>query len=115
MFERTQPYSLDFWLKLRTEPYVDTTRPNGPSASILYNNGVIDGQGYELSLANGKLSYSIIHLAPHEMLQVSTKENIPTGRWVHITSTYDGNSNAAGMHLYLVGPQNELADFGPRT
>jgi hypothetical protein len=99
MFERTQPYSLDFWLKLRTEPYVDTTRPNGPSASILYNNGVIEGQGYELSLANGKLSYSIIHLAPHEMLQVSTRENIPTGRWVHITSTYDGNSNAAGMHL----------------
>jgi hypothetical protein len=105
MFERTQPYSLDFWLKLRTEPYVDTTRPNGPSASILYNNGVIDGQGYELSLANGKLSYSIIHLAPHEMLQVSTKENIPTGRWVHITSTYDGNSNAAGMHLYVDGKE----------
>src|SRR5215475_7269093 len=103
MFERTQPYTLDFWLKLRTEPYVDTTRPSGPSASILYNNGGIEGQGYELSLANGKLSYSIIHLAPHETLQVSTKENIPTGRWVHITSTYDGNSKAEGMHLYVDG------------
>jgi hypothetical protein len=104
-FERTQPYSLDFWLKLRTDPYVDTTRPAGPSASILYNNGVIQGQGYELSLANGRLSYSIIHLAPHEMLQVSTKENIPTGRWVHVTSTYDGNSNADGMHLYVDGKE----------
>jgi hypothetical protein len=105
MFERTQPYSLDFWLKLRTDPYVDTTRPAGPSASILYNNGVIQGQGYELSLANGRLAYSIIHLAPREMLQVSTKENIPTGRWVHITSTYDGNSNAEGMHLYVDGKE----------
>ena len=105
MFERTQPYSLDFWLKLRTDPYVDTTRPNGPSASILYNNGVIEGQGYELSLANGRLSYSIIHLAPREMLQVSTKENIPTGRWVHITSTYDGNSSAEGMRLYVDGKE----------
>ena len=105
MFERTQPYSLDFWLKLRTDPYVDTTRPAGPSASILYNNGVIQGQGYELSLANGRLAYSIIHLAPREMLQVSTKENIPTGRWVHITSTYDGNSNAGGMHLYVDGKE----------
>ena len=103
MFERTQPYSVDFWLKLRTEPYVDTTRPDGPSASILYNNGVIEGQGYELSMANGRLSYSVIHLHPREMLQVSTKENIPTGRWVHITSTYDGNSKAAGMHLYVDG------------
>src|SRR5215471_8794111 len=105
MFERTQPYSLDFWLKLRTDPYVDTTRPNGPSAAILYNNGIIEGQGYELSMANGRLSYSIIHLAPREMLQVSTKENIPTGRWVHITSTYDGNSNAEGMHLYEDGKE----------
>jgi len=108
MFERTQPYSLDFWLKLRTDPYVDTTRPAGPSASILYNNGVIQGQGYELSLANGRLSYSIIHLAPREMLQVSTKENIPTGRWVHITSTYDGNSNAGGMHLYVDGKESPV-------
>jgi hypothetical protein len=105
MFERTQPYSLDFWLKLRTEPYVDTTRPNGPSASILYNNASIEGQGYELSMANGKLSYSITHNAPTEMLQVSTKENIPTGRWVHISSTYDGNSRAEGMRLYIDGKE----------
>jgi uncharacterized protein DUF1553/concanavalin A-like lectin/glucanase superfamily protein len=103
MFERTQPYTLDFWLKLRTEPYVDTTRPNGPSASILYNNNSIEGQGYELSMANGKLSYAIVHNAPTEMLQVLTKENLPTGRWVHITSTYDGNSKAEGMHLYVDG------------
>jgi hypothetical protein len=105
MFERTQPYSLDFWLKLRTDPYVDATRPNGPSASILYNNGGIEGQGYELSIANGRLSYSIIHLAPREMLEVSTTENIPTGRWVHVTSTYDGNSKAEGMHLYVDGKE----------
>jgi cytochrome c553 len=108
MFERTQPYSLDFWLKLRTEPYVDTTRPNGPSASILYNNGSIEGQGYELSMANGKLTYSITHLAPTEMLQVATKENIPTGRWVHITSTYDGSSKAEGMHLYVDGKERPV-------
>ncbi len=105
MFERTQPYSLDFWLKLRTAPYVDTTRPGGPSASILYNNDRIEGQGYELSMANGKLTYSITHVAPSEMLQVTTKENIPTGRWVHITSTYDGNSKAEGMHLYVDGKE----------
>jgi hypothetical protein len=42
------------------------------------------------------------------MLQVSTKENIPTGRWVHITSTYDGNSNAGGMHLYVDGKESPV-------
>jgi hypothetical protein len=39
------------------------------------------------------------------MLQVATRENIPTGRWVHVTSTYDGNSKAEGMHLYVDGKE----------
>jgi hypothetical protein len=103
MFERTQPYTLDFWVKLRAKPYADSTRPNGPSASILYNNGGVEGLGYELSLDNGKLSYSITHVAPANMLKVSTVGTVPAGRWVHVTSTYDGNSRAAGMKLYLDG------------
>jgi hypothetical protein len=102
-FERTQPYSLDFWLKLPKKPYFDSSRPRGPSASILYNNGGIEGLGYELSMSNNKLSYAITHNAPAEMLLVSTQADVPTGRWVHITSTYDGNSKAEGMHLYFDG------------
>jgi hypothetical protein len=104
-FERTQPYSLDFWLKLPTKPYYDSTRPLGPSASILYNNGGIEGLGYELSMSNGRLAYAITHTAPTDMLLVSTEQKVPAGRWVHITSTYDGNSKAAGMHLYIDGKE----------
>ncbi len=104
-FERTQPYSLDLWVKLRAKPYEDSTRPAGPSAAILNNNGGIDTQGYELDLANGHLSYQIVHNAPANMLKVSTTDKLPTGRWVHITSTYDGNSKAAGMHLYVDGKE----------
>jgi hypothetical protein len=104
-FERTQPYSLDFWLKLPAKPYFDSTRPAGPSASILYNNGGIEGLGYELSMSNNKLSYAITHNAPTDMLLVSTKQDMPTGRWVHVTSTYDGNSKAAGMHLFVDGKE----------
>jgi hypothetical protein len=105
MFERTQPYSLDFWLKLRAKPYFDTTRPAGPSAAILNNAVSVESQGYELDLANGRLSYSIVHNAPANMLKVSTLDKLPTGRWIHITSTYDGNSHAAGMHLYVDGKE----------
>ena len=107
-FERTQPYSLDFWIKLPAKPYYDSTRPNGPSASILYNNGGVEGLGYELSLSNNKLAYSITHNAPTNMLLVETKQDVPTGRWVHITSTYDGNSKAAGMRIYIDGKAQEL-------
>ncbi len=107
-FERTQPYSIDLWLKLPTKAYYDSTRPLGPSASILYNNAAIESLGYELSMSNGKLSYAITHVAPTDMLLVSTKANIPTGRWVHVTSTYDGNSKAEGMHLYVDGKDQAL-------
>jgi hypothetical protein len=103
MFERTQPYTLDFWLKLPKKPYFDSTRPHGPSASILYNNSGIEGKGYELSMSNNKLAYSITHNAPAEMLQIETEADVPTGRWVHITSTYDGSSTAQGMRLYFDG------------
>jgi hypothetical protein len=107
-FERTQPYSIDFWLKLPKKPYFDNTRPLGPSASIIYNNGGIEGTGYELAMSNNKLAYAITHQAPTEMLLVSTKADVPTGRWVHVTSTYDGNSKAEGMHLYIDGKPQEL-------
>ncbi len=109
MFERTQPYSLDFWLKLRpNKPYYDSTRPNGPSASILYNNGGIEGKGYELAMSNNKLAYAITASAPTEMLLIETKADVPAGRWVHITSTYDGNSKAEGMHLYFDGKEQPV-------
>jgi hypothetical protein len=107
MFERTQPYTLDFWLKLPKKPYYDNTRPLGPSASIIYNNGGIEGLGYELTMSNNKMAYSITHQAPTDMLRISTIQDVPTGRWVHITSTYDGNSKAAGMHLYFDGVEQK--------
>jgi hypothetical protein len=109
MFERTQPYSLDFWLKLRAnKPYYDSTRPHGPSASILYNNGGIEGKGYELAMSNNKLAYAITASAPTEMLLIETKADVPAGRWVHITSTYDGNSKTEGMHLYFDGKEQPV-------
>jgi len=108
MFERTQPYTLDFWLKLPKKPYFDSTRPHGPSASILYNNSGIEGKGYELSMSNNKLAYSITHNAPSEMLLIETKADVPTGRWVHVTSTYDGSSNAEGMRLYFDGKPQDV-------
>jgi hypothetical protein len=103
-FERTQPYTLDFWIKLRTDkPYVDTTRPEGPGASLMYNNGGVNSQGYELGLNNGRVEYMITNTAPANQLKVSTTSHLPTGRWVHVTSTYDGNSRAAGMKIYIDG------------
>jgi hypothetical protein len=104
LFERTQPYTLDFWVKLRADkPYEDSTRPEGPAASVLYSSGGVNGQGYEIGVLKNKLNYVITHNSPYEQLEISLKNPIPTGRWVHVTTTYDGQSKAGGMRFYIDG------------
>ena len=103
-FERTQPFTLDVWVKLRGDkPYDADTRPEGPDASILYNTTGVNGAGYELSLHNGKLQYQLTHSAPANQIKVVTKNELPKGKWVHLTATYDGNSKAEGVRLYVDG------------
>ncbi len=110
MFERTQPYTLDFWLRLRPDaPYVDSTRPEGPAANVLYSSGSVNGQGYEIGLIDGRLTYSITHNAPYEQLKISLQDEVPAGRWVHVTTTYDGQSSARGMRFYIDGKPAPIA------
>jgi hypothetical protein len=72
---------------------------------VLYNSGGVNGQGYEIGIVDGKFDYSITHNAPYEQLKIQTADQIPTGRWVHVATTYDGNSRAAGMRFYIDGKQ----------
>ena len=102
-FERTQPFTLDFWVKLRTKDYVQDSRPEGPQAVIIGNNGAANNPGYEIGLNKGKLEYSIVASAPYNMLRIGSTKEVPRGRWAHMTATYDGNSKAAGMKVYLDG------------
>jgi hypothetical protein len=102
-FERTEPRTFDFYVKLRAKAYSADTRPEGPDVLVLGNNGAVNGSGDELSLYKGKLAYAIISNAPSNMIKITASNALPRGRWVHITATYDGNSKAAGMRLYQDG------------
>ena len=102
-FERSDAYTLDFWIKLRMKDYVVDEAPQGPEAVILNDNGGQNATGYQLTLNKGKLEYAVISSAPANMIKVSGVQQLPRGRWIHITSTYDGSSTAAGMKLYLDG------------
>jgi hypothetical protein len=94
-FERTDPFTLDIWIKLREEkPY--------SNVPLLYN-GDTRSAGYELKLDNNVLSFNLRNSAPYDMIEVSMIAPLPTGEWVHVTATYDGNSKAAGMHIYING------------
>ncbi len=98
-FERTQPFTLDVWVKLRADkPYEEV--------NLLYNRFQFagrEGQGYELQLRDNHLRFALVHSQPYNQLAVIAKEKLPTDRWIHVTATYDGNSRAAGTKLYVDG------------
>lgn len=68
-----------------------------------------DASGFELLLENGKLRWSCIHLWPGCAASVETRDIFPTGRWVHLTVTYDGSSSAAGLHIHIDGQPATIA------
>jgi len=95
-YDRTQAFSLDFWIKLRAgEPY--------DAVGVLYNQGGRGGNGYELALEQNRLQFNLVHNAPYNMLTVQTVKPLPKAAWLHITATYDGSSRAAGALLYIDG------------
>ena len=106
-FERFQPFTLDLWVKLRAKDYEDITRPGLTDAVIFYNSGGTDGRGYELVLSDGKLVFNITNDAPQNQIKVSAAKALPRQSWQHITVTYDGNSKAEGVRMYLNGQPTE--------
>jgi hypothetical protein len=99
-FERTQSFSLDFWVLLGQE-YDNSTVLNHRDND---NSG---GAGYALHLEKNHLRFDIMHSRAGNMLRVVTKGTLPVKRWTHVTVTYDGSSRAKGMAVYLDGASAE--------
>ena len=110
-FERTQPFSLDFWI-LPGQEYENSTVLNHREND---NSG---GAGYTLQLEKRKLRFDIMHSRAGNMLRVRTVPDLPLKQWTHVTVTYDGSSRARGMAVYVDGalvPVNIERDNLTRT
>jgi len=98
-FERTDPFTLDVWVKLRKDKPYD-------EVNILHNrstSNVKEGTGYELQLVDNQLRFRLVHSQPYNAIAIIAPDALPTDTWVHITATYDGSSKAAGLKLYVNG------------
>ena len=62
-----------------------------------------DASGFELLLEKGKLRWSCIHLWPGCAASIETTEPFRVGKWVNVTVTYDGSSQAGGLKMYFDG------------
>jgi hypothetical protein len=104
-FERTQPFSLDFWV-LPGQEYENSTVLNHREND---NSG---GAGYTLQLEQkNHLRFDIMHSRAGNMLRIVTRPTLPVKQWTHVTVTYDGSSRAKGMAVYLNGAQADV-DIG---
>jgi hypothetical protein len=97
MFTRFDPFSISLWVKT----------PDEKDRAVIWHRSraTIDAgdRGYQLLIENGKTSASVVHFWPGNALLVRTQEKLPVDRWVQVTVTYDGSSQAAGLKIYWDG------------
>lgn len=95
-FERTEPFSISFWVY---------TPKHFEKAHVLWNgNRRIQGyRGWDVVIDEGKLSFRISHAHPYQSIHRETMSALPLDKWNHFCWTYDGSSQADGVQLYLNG------------
>lgn len=104
-FERYQPFSFSLWLKF-PEDY--------PLATVFHKSDYhrYGYQGYDLVLRNNQLNFRLIHNFPHDAISVLSPLRLKTNQWYHIAISYNGNSKADGITLYINGnKQNNQVEY----
>lgn len=101
-FGRTSPFTFSLWV-----------RPGAhkPREVVLHQCVAAEDsafRGLSLVLDNGRPVVSLIHFWPGNAIQVAGQHLIPVEVWSQITITYDGSSQASGLHVYLNGRPLEL-------
>lgn len=95
-YERTQPFSIDLWVKAG-QVYEDST--------ILHHRETENAgnAGYQLHLEKNHLRWEMMHSRAGNGISLLSAQPIPLNQWTHVTVTYDGSSRAQGTKLYVNG------------
>lgn len=64
--------------------------------------------GWDLMIEDGHLESRLYRVWPGNAIGVRTAEALPADKWVHVTATYDGSSEAEGLRLFLDGEELEV-------
>ncbi|QMU26633.1 DUF1553 domain-containing protein [Adhaeribacter radiodurans] len=100
VFRRSDPFTVGIWAWI-PKNLKEGVIFHKSNAERLYNF-----KGYHLMLKNNRLEINMAHTAPSNAITRQSLQPVPREKWVQVTLTYDGSSNANGFKLYLDG--NEL-------
>ena len=95
MFERTQPFSLDFWLQ--------PARVYENASVLMHSDSPLPGSsGYTVTLENNHVAFEIRHTKAGNGIRLP-RTTLSAGQWTHVTATYDGSSRVSGVTTYFNG------------
>lgn len=99
-FERSEPFTISFWIN-SPELFDD--------AQVMYNsNWRTSGyRGWDVRLDSNRVHLRLNHAHPFQSIDLRLPEPLAPGEWRHVTWTYDGSSEAAGMSVYVNGERAE--------
>lgn len=102
IYNRFQPFSIGIWVNIPAEINKGVIFHKG-SGDITYGF-----RGYHLFLRDGKAAMQMAHVWPYNnILKVSTT-GLPRNKWIHLVWTYNGNSKANGLKLFMNGKELEM-------
>jgi len=102
-FASTEPFSISAWV------YYDTT-----ATRTIISKGTAGGADYEWRLftdGSSYLSFACYSPAAGAYIGRSYDVAITTGRWYHVSATYDGGTSSSGCEIYLDGVAVSDADY----
>ncbi|MEM7370840.1 MAG: DUF1553 domain-containing protein [Bacteroidota bacterium] len=109
-FEWTDPFSFGLWIHPSQSGVFQTIAGTSGDKNNFW-------RGWDLFMdSHDRLSVRLIHSLPHDYLQLTTEQEIPTDTWTHIMFSYDGLGKGEGMRLFVNGQQAEsLIDYDRLT
>ncbi len=102
IFNREQPFSIGVWVNIPKDLAKGVILHKG-QGDILYNF-----RGYFLNLRDNKAELLMAHTWPYNCIINVSAQPLPKNKWIHLTMTYDGSSQASGLKLYVDGQATKL-------
>jgi hypothetical protein len=94
-FEFNEPFSVSAWVKF--------TQPNQTGAIVARMEEGPRHRGWDLRVEGNRVGMHLIHEWPNNAIKVVANSEIKLSEWHHVTVTYSGNGQSAGIKVYYDG------------
>ncbi|MCE7060041.1 DUF1553 domain-containing protein [Dyadobacter sp. CY343] len=99
VFKKSEPFSIGIHVNI-PKNLKEGVLLHKSQAERLYNF-----RGYHLYLRNDRLELNMAHTAPADAITRIATSPVPRDKWIQLTITYDGSSQAKGFRLFQDGAE----------